>query len=178
VIFGDDFEWDALLDGLGRQWNVEQHGYNIKRYPAQIGMQWATEAVRLLREKNAVRPEEVEWLELEVASKRAAVSNPRPANGLAGKFSFEYCAAVALTQDHVGIDTFTDDRRFREDMTALLGKIELTRDPTRSRDTRNMRVEVTVTMRDGTTHKEVCARPPGSWGAPIDQDAHRAKVRS
>jgi hypothetical protein len=63
-------------------------------------------------------------------------------------------------------------------MVQLLDRIALTRDPTRSRDTRNMRVEVTVVVRDGTTLKEVCARPPGSWGTPIDGDSHRAKVRS
>ncbi len=103
---------------------------------------------------------------------------PKPRSGLEGKFSFQYTVAAALLDGRVGIDTFTDDRRFRADMTALLDKIELTRDPSRSRDTRNMRVEVTLTMRDGTTHKEVCARPPGSWGAPIDPESHRAKVRS
>jgi hypothetical protein len=33
-------------------------------------------------------------------------------------------------------------------------------------------------MRDGTTMLETCERPPGSWGAPIDRESHRAKVRS
>jgi aconitate decarboxylase len=63
-------------------------------------------------------------------------------------------------------------------MVELLDKIELTRDPSRSRDTRNMRVAVTATLRDGTTVTETCEHPPGSWGAPIDLDSHRAKVRS
>src|SRR4029453_19521176 len=63
VIFGDGFEWDALLNGLGRQWNIEQHGFNIKRYPAQIGMQGAIESVVLLREKHGIRAGGVEWLE-------------------------------------------------------------------------------------------------------------------
>ena len=52
----------------------------------------------------------------------------------------------------------------------------LTRDPSRSRDTRSMQVDVTVVMRDGTTHKEACTRPPGSWGAPIDPKQHRVKL--
>ena len=71
---------------------------------------------------------------------------------------------AALLDGRVGIETFTDDRRFRADMVALLDRIALTRDPSRSRDTRNMRVEVTVVLRDGTELKEMCARPPGSWG--------------
>ena len=129
TIFGDDFDWDALLGGLGEQWNVQRHGFNIKRYPAQIGMQWATECVALLREKNGIRADDVEWLELEVSAKRAADSNPAVATGLAGKFSFEYCAAVALTQDHVGIDSFTDAVRFSAPVEAALKKIRLKPNP-------------------------------------------------
>ncbi|HSQ04418.1 MAG TPA: MmgE/PrpD family protein, partial [Burkholderiales bacterium] len=85
TIFGGDFEWSALLDGLGEQWNVQQHGFNIKRYPAQIHMQWATECVVLLREKNGIRAEDVEWLDLEVSSRRPGLSRPAPATGLEGK---------------------------------------------------------------------------------------------
>src|SRR6185295_12366392 len=129
VIFGPGFDWDALLGGLGERWNLQEHGFNIKRYPAQIGMQWATEAVALLREKNGVRADDVEWLELEVPEQRAAVSNPLPATGLAGKFSIEYCAAIALTQDQVGIDSFTDAVRFSPAVETALEKIRLKPNP-------------------------------------------------
>lgn len=70
---------------------------------------------------------------------------------------------AGLLDGRVGIDIFTDYRRIRENVTVLLEKFELTRDPTRSRDTRNMRVEVSVTMRDGTTQKEVCATNSGGF---------------
>src|SRR5688572_1585535 len=130
TLFGDDFDWDALLAGLGEQWSVQRHGYNIKRYPAQIGMQWATECVSLLREKNGIRADDVEWLELEVPAKRAVDNSiPRVATGLAGKFSYEYCAAAALTQDRVGIDTFTDAVRFSVPMEDALNKIRLKPNP-------------------------------------------------
>ena len=39
-------------------------------------------------------------------------SGPAPRSGLDGKFSVEYCAAAALLDGWVGIDTFTDARRF------------------------------------------------------------------
>jgi 2-methylcitrate dehydratase PrpD len=62
-------------------------------------------------------------------------------------------------------------------MVALLEKILVVRDPSASRDTRNMRLAVEVVMQDGTTHRGVCTAPPGSWGKPIDDAQHRAKVR-
>src|SRR5688572_8981337 len=149
ILFGDDFEWDALVGGLGERWSLQQHGFNIKRYPAQIGMQWATESVVLLREKNGIRAEDVEWLELEVSSKRAAVSNPLPATGLAGKFSFEYCAAVALTQDHVGIDSFSDPVRFSAPVDAALKKIRLKPNPDISTATTDYWVQARAGLKDG-----------------------------
>ena len=177
TIFGEDFEWNALLDGLGERWNVQQHGFNIKRYPAQIGMQWATESVVLLREKNRIRAEDVEWLELEVSAKRAEVSNPLPATGLAGKFSFEYCAAVALTQDHVGIDSFSDAVRFSAPVEDALQKVRLKPNPDIPTTTTGMWVQARAGMKDGSVLAERCDAYRGSARNPIARDAHLVKVR-
>ncbi len=177
VIFGDAFEWNALLGGLGEQWNVERHGFNIKRYPAQIGMQWGTECVALLREKNGIRAEDVEWLELEVPSSRAAVSNPAPATGLAGKFSYEYCAAVALTQDQVGIDAFTDAVRFSAPVEAALKKIRLKPNPDIPTPTTTTWVQARAGLTDGRVLVERCDAFRGSVRNPITRDAHLVKVK-
>jgi 2-methylcitrate dehydratase PrpD len=177
ILFGDDFEWDALLEGLGEKWNLEQHGFNIKRYPAQIGMQWVTESVVLLREKNKVRADDVEWLELEVPAKRAQVSNPRVATGLAGKFSIEYCAAVALTQEEVGIDSFTDAVRFSAPVEAALNKIRLKPNPDIPTATLGTWVQARAGLKDGKVLTERCDAFRGSVRNPIQRDAHLVKVR-
>jgi 2-methylcitrate dehydratase PrpD len=176
TLFGNDFDWDALLGGLGVQWNL-QRGFNIKRYPAQIGMQWATESVVLLREKNGIHAEDVEWLELEVPSRRAAVSNAAPATGLAGKFSFEYCAAVALTQDLVGIDSFSDAVRFSAPVEAALKKIRLKPNPDIPTASTALWVQARAGLKDGRVLAERCDAYRGSARNPIARDAHLVKVR-
>ena len=177
TIFGAEFEWDALLAGLGEQWNLEQHGFNIKRYPAQIGMQWATEAVVLLKEKNEIRAEDVEWLELEVSSRRAGLSRPLPATGLDGKFSFEYCAALALTQDRVGIDCFSDATRFSAPVEAALKKIRLKPNPDIPTMTTETWVQARAGLRDGRVLVERCDAYRGSARNPIGRDAHLVKIK-
>ena len=177
TIFGADFEWDALLAGLGEQWNLQQHGFNIKRYPAQIGMQWATEAVVLLKEKNGIRADDVEWLELEVSSRRAGLSRPEPASGLDGKFSFQYCAALALTQDHVGIDCFTDAVRFSRPVEAALKKIRLKPNPDIPVMTTQTWVQARAGLKDGRVLVERCDAYRGAARNPIGRDAHLVKVR-
>src|SRR5690606_8742940 len=129
TLFGDAFVWEDLLGGLGSRWNLVEHGFNIKRYPAQINMQWATESVVVLREKHGISADDVDWLEIEASSRRPGLSRPAPATGLDGKFSYEYVAAVALTQDQVGIDSFTDEVRFSAPVEAALKKVRYKPNP-------------------------------------------------
>ena len=177
TLFGDAFDWDALLGGLGQQWNLQQHGFNIKRYPAQIAMQWATESVVLLREKNNLHADDVEWLELEVSSRRPGLSRPVPATGLDGKFSFEYVAAVALTQDQVGIDSFSDAVRFSAPVEAALKKIRLKPNADISTSTLETWVQARAGLKDGRVLVERCDAFRGSSRNPINREAHLVKVR-
>jgi 2-methylcitrate dehydratase PrpD len=177
TLFGEEFEWNALLDGLGEQWNLQQYGFNIKRYPAQIHMQWATESVVLLREKYGIRADDVEWLELEVSSRRPGLSRPAPATGLDGKFSFEYCAAVALTQDMVGIDSFSDPVRFSAPVEAALRKIRLKPNPDIPTASQEYWVQARAGLKDGRVLVERCDSYRGAARTPITRDAHLVKVR-
>jgi 2-methylcitrate dehydratase PrpD len=62
-------------------------------------------------------------------------------------------------------------------MVGLLERISLVRDPAASRDTRNMRVEIEATLDDGSKQRQVCSKPPGTWGETIDPEQHGAKLR-
>ena len=151
-------------------------GMAIKFYPSKYPTHFGIAAAIALRGRIG-DPGAIERVHIDIPD-IADADRPKPRSGLEGKFSCQYTVAAALLDGHVGIETFTDERRFRADMVRLLDRILLVRDPNRSRDTRDMRVAVSVVMRDGTTHEETCTRTPGSWGAPIDRGAHRAKLRS
>jgi 2-methylcitrate dehydratase PrpD len=175
TFFPKHFDYEALYQ-FGRPFRFVDPGMAIKFYPSKYPTHFGIAAASALRKRigdaAAIARVHIDIPEITDADR------PKPRSGLEGKFSFQYTVAAGLLDGRVGIETFTDERRFARDMVELLDKIELTRDPARSRDTRNMRVSVNVTMRDGTTLSETCERPPGSWGAPIDQESHRAKVTS
>lgn len=175
TFFSHHFDYEVVY-AFGQPFRFVEPGMAIKFYPSKYPTHFGIAAAMSVR-KRVPDPNEIMRVFIDIPE-IADADRPNPRSGLEGKFSFQYTVAAALLDGHVGIDTFTDERRFRADMVQLLAKTELKRDATRARDTRNMHVEVSVTLRDGTTHTQVCERPPGSWGEPIDSTMHAAKVRS
>src|SRR5439155_20361284 len=129
TLFDHAFDWDPVTRGLGQTFHLIEPGFNIKRYPAEIYLQWLIEAVADLKQKHDLRVDDAELLELETPPLRAHLSRPNPKSGLDGKVSFEYCASVALAEGQVGIDSFSDATRFSPAVEAALPKMRVTTNP-------------------------------------------------
>ena len=174
TFFDAGFDYAALL-AFGRPFRCVDPGIAIKFYPSKYPTHYAIGAALELRRAipdiSRVTALRIVTPEIDDADR------PQPRSGLEGKFSFQYTAAIALLDGAVGIASFTDERRFRADVTALLGKISLMRDATIPRDTRTMRVEIEADLSDGARERAVCTKPPGSWGAPVDPALHAQKMR-
>lgn len=175
TFFPDEFEPEKLL-AYGKPFRVVDPGLAIKLFPSQFGTHWAITAALELHPK-INDPRSIARVEIR-GPEMQYVDRPQPATGLDGKFSFQYTAAAALLDGRVGIDSFTDARRFRSDMVALLGKIELTQDPRIPGEWRGMEVAIEVEMRDGRRLAAVCRGPRGAWGQPeLKPEEHEAKLR-
>lgn len=170
ALFQGDVHWDVLTDDLGANFRLVDPGFHIKRFPAQIHMQNPTEAVMVLRDKHGVKPEDVQSLHLRTDSRGHSGSLPR--SGLDGKFSLEYCAAAALLDGDVNIETFTDKRRFKPDMEALLGNVEVEIDAQSADQT-----TATVRMKDGSSVSETVKAYAGAASRPMSRDIRMGKVR-
>jgi aconitate decarboxylase len=174
TFFPKHFDYDVLLQ-FGKPYRCVDPGMAIKfypsKYPTHFAIAAALEVRRAVRDPSRIREVRIVTPEIDDADR------PAPRSGLEGKFSFQYTAAAALLDGRVGMDTFSDARRFSADMEALLARIRLLRNPARSRDTRNMQVDLEVATDDGLVHRSACTAPPGTWGQPIDPVQHEAKVR-
>ena len=170
AIFGGEFNWDVATGGLGASWRLVDPGFDIKRFPAQVYMQNAIEAALNLREQNGVSPNDIE--RVAIRRRGRGHSGPAPRSGLDGKFSVEYCAAAALLDGHVGIDTFTDARRFSPDMEAMLGRISVEPEGPESGATL-----ATAVLKDGTAVSAECSAFTGSARNPMSREQLLAKAR-
>jgi aconitate decarboxylase len=165
----------AVLTAPMTDWHIGSPGPAFKLYPSQYGTHFviaaALEARRQWHDKGSFERVTI------TAPAMAYVDRPVPASGLAGKFSFQFTAAVALLDGDVTVASFTDERRYAQDMIALLPRIRVIPDASRKGRFDEMRVDVAVTLDDGQTFCGSCDGPPGIWGRPVSHERLEAKWR-
>ena len=174
TFYPDGFDAAKLL-AYGRPFRVVDPGLAIKLFPSQYGTHYAISAWLELHPRIG-EPSRIARVRI-LSPVMKYVDRPQPGDGLDGKFSLQYTAAAALLDGAVNIDTFVDERRFRADMVALLGKTTLVQDASIAGDFHHMRVEIEVELVDGRRFAAVCRGPQGSWGVPLVRGDHRAKLQ-
>lgn len=173
--FGDGFREELLVAPLKIPRALDP-GPAWKLFPTQYGTHYAITAG--LDCHAAIKPgAAIERVEATVPV-MPYVDRPSPKTGLDGKFSFQYGIAAALLDGRVNVATYTDKRRFAPDMEMLLPRIILTQDPSIPGSVDAMRVDLRVTLADGTVVAKSCDAPIGSWGRPVGRDRLDEKVRS
>lgn len=175
TIFKGDFHPEKVLDGLADARLLADPGFTIKRFPAEVYMQRILEACVSVKQKAHLSPDDVEHLEIELSHVRPDLSRPSPKSGLDGKFSYEYCAAVALAEDRVGIRSFTDDVRFSPAVEDMLGRVNAVGNEAIPRGLHETWVVVRAYLRDGSVAEEKCKEFKGSPTNPMSRDERLAK---
>lgn len=170
ALFHGHLDWDVLTRGLGESYRLVDPGFDIKRFPAQVYMQTPIEAVLHLRQRYNLKSDMVKQLTIHRQGRGHA--GPAPQSGLDGKFSVEYCAAIALLDGRVVIDSFTDQRRFAPDMEETLRKIRV--EPVEQEPGV---VTVTAQLQDGSMVSEQCHGFKGSAANPMTREERLDKVR-
>ena len=169
----------AALETLGGPWRILSTGIAVKPYPSCAMTHSAIDALLELRSRHGVRPEEVTAVEIGVAPVVPGILiHPKPQSGLEAKFSMEYCAAAALAEGRVGIDTFADDRVRDLGVRALMERVRTMVDPALSGHLdRHGWSRVTLRLADGRQLTWGPGGPQGHPDRPLSQEQLLAKFR-
>lgn len=173
AFYRDGFDEARLLE-YGKPWRVVDPGLAIKLFPSQFATHYAINA-GLDIHKLAIDPSRIKSARI-VAPVMKYVDRSQPLTGLAGKFSLQYAAAAAMLDGKVNIDTFTDERRFRPDMVAMLERITLNQDASIVGDFHHMHISIEAELTNGERVSAICRSPKGAWGAPMGPTDHRDKL--
>jgi len=174
----DPVRLQALLDNLGRVWELEQ--LTLKPYPCGSIAQPYMDCALRLREQHRIRAEEV----TAVRCRTAAGPVPRlweplaakhaPPNGYAAKFSLPYLVGVILVKGRAGLAEFTDEAARDPNVLEVARRVTYELDPAIDYP-RQFVGDLEITLADGRVVRERRDRPRGGPDDPLTRGEVEAK---
>ena len=162
---GSERTLDRAAEPLGQRWEILETGITVKLYPSCAATHPPLDALLDLRRRYGFRPEEVARVEVAVDEMTPTVLiYDRPTTGLEGKFSLQLCAAAAVVDGRVGIDTFEDAHLADPRIQEVRSRVTMRVDPTLGRDAPALtQAHVAVHLLDGRILEQ---RAEGARGYP------------
>jgi 2-methylcitrate dehydratase PrpD len=171
------FDGPALMDGLGTRFHGER--LSFKPWPCCRGTHAYIQAARELRERFALRWQDIEHVTLTVGSVQRMLCEPieqkrAPASAIDAKFSLPFSVASALLQPDVTLDSFTPNALIDQDTLILARRIRF---ETRADWGREHAASgaLAIGMRDGRVLTHSVEHAIGHPDAPLDDATVRAK---
>jgi aconitate decarboxylase len=176
-LYASTFEREHLLAPIGKG-RALSPGPAWKLFPSQFATHFAITAALAAREAMGGKTADaIKRVTLRTPA-MPYIDRPLPKSGLDGKFSWQYTAAIALIDGKVEPASFEDQRRFADDVVALLNRITLVNDATISGRFDRMHVDIAIELNDGTMVEQRCDAPLGSWSRPVPAARVTEKARS
>ena len=122
---------DRECSDLGSRWEIADTGITVKLYPSCAATHPTLDAILGLRAREGFAASDVDRIDVDVdAITPTVLIYDNPASGLEAKFSMPFCAAAAIVEGHVGVDTFETSRLRDPRITSLMSRVKMTVDPT------------------------------------------------
>ncbi|HEV3139862.1 MAG TPA: MmgE/PrpD family protein, partial [Vicinamibacterales bacterium] len=156
---------DAVIADLGTRWEILDTGITVKLYPSCAATHPMLDALIDLQSRERFTAADVNTIEVGVDPITPTVLiYDHPASGLEGKFSLPFCAAAAVVNGCVGIETF-DEAQLRDPRIASLqSRVTMRVDKTLDASAPPLtQARVTVRLRDG---RQLSAEANGARGYP------------
>ena len=167
---GEPPNWSALLDGLGKSWEVANN--SIKPYPAgfvihpllDLALEWRKQNPGAIVEKVMARgnPLLVQ-----------RTDRPEVATGRESQVSLQHAVAAALVLGKAGLEQFTDACVNDPKVSAMRKRISVAGDPNIS----TIAVEMEFTTADGKVRKMSTQAAKGSAANPLKDSEIERKLR-
>ncbi|MFC1869638.1 MmgE/PrpD family protein [Chloroflexota bacterium] len=133
---------------LGNPWELVTTGMILKPYPCCRETHREIDAILHLREEHNINAEDVAEVRcITNAITPQILRHHRPKTALEGKFSMEYCMAVALLDGKVGLAQFTDKRVSEPRAQELLTRVKYIHPPGEIGIEAELKSPITITVK-------------------------------
>ncbi|MDY6906642.1 MAG: MmgE/PrpD family protein [Chloroflexota bacterium] len=176
---GAEYDPARVTAGLGQPFDLVSPGVSMKPYPCCRLTHRCIDAMLHIIDEHHPRAEDVESVVcLTSEANPQVLIHSRPRAALEGKFSMQYCMAIALIDGMVGLQQFTDEKVLDPRAQGLLSRVSFAHPQGLSgAEILGTPERVTVRLRDGTelSHEVLVAKgdPPN----PMSDEEVAAKYR-
>jgi 2-methylcitrate dehydratase PrpD len=180
---GEGADLELLVRDFPETLYLEKEPISIKKYPCQFPTHRHIDAILSLYRERPWRPKDIDVIEIELtlapgnpAFNYHSVPNTKPADGMSGKFSVAYTAAVAAVDGSVGFGSFTDEKRFSPDVEDMLARVTVKTADERPATKKAMWSEARIRFKSGEQRSCRINLPRGfSGGDPLTREERVAK---
>jgi 2-methylcitrate dehydratase PrpD len=174
---GKGLELANVVRDLGDSWHTFSPGISIKPYPSCRAIHSSIDAILHLKKEHHIEANEVAEVTCNVSPMIPDIAiQHKPTNALEGKFSLEYCVAIALIDGEVTLKQFTDEKVLGTEAQNLLQKIRLAH-PENWPTGVNLTQEVIVRLKDGREYSHRVNIPKGDPKNPMTDEEILTKFK-
>lgn len=176
TVIADDFRPDLMVAELGTRWELARNYF--KRHACCRYNHATLDALRqvLDRHGGGLDPACIARVEVQTYSLAAQLSDPRPRNMLAAKFSVPFAVATFLVHRAASVEAFRDAARADAAVLDLAARVQVTEDPILTAMVPAYRpARVRVHLDDGTVEEAEARVNRGDTEDPYTADDRREK---
>jgi 2-methylcitrate dehydratase PrpD len=171
-IFTEGVQVERMIDGLGDVYSFIHPGLAMKIYPSCAATHSSLDGISYLIQKYDIKPENVESVECGIFylhPKFLLCSYPQ--TGLEGKFSLEFCVALALKEKNVSIGQFTDSKVKEPEIQHLMRRVtKFVTEELGVEETQFPGAIVKVNLKNGKSYSHKVEKRKGSPTNPLGVD--------
>jgi 2-methylcitrate dehydratase PrpD len=133
--------------------------------------------------KERIAPEDVEQVEVRIVPLHSTtLIHSNPQTGFEGKFSMQFCMAIAMLSQRAGMSEFTDERVLAPATRELMKKVKMIPDPEMDEIKKKIKaggspVRVSVTLKNGKQYTQQVNFAKGHPEVPLSRDEFLAKYK-
>jgi 2-methylcitrate dehydratase PrpD len=182
-LYGGDgaMGWDHIVPKLGDPLAIEEFGLAPKLYPCCGSTHRVLDAVLALQKAHDIAADDVQKVDTKVGfGNQRNLMYDDPQQEMEGRFSMNYCVAVALRYGRVSLSDFTPDAVHRPEVRELLPRVTMEAYPQDAEGpdpASRLPHDVAITLKDGRRLTDSVHWARGTIHNPFDQADQAAKFR-
>jgi 2-methylcitrate dehydratase PrpD len=170
---------EAMTKNLGAPFEIVSIPPIIKLYPSCRATAGCIDAILYLVSQHTINAEDVAKVECRTSSHTPQILiHSRPQTALEGKFSIQYCMAIAIVDKEVGLMQFTDQKVQSDEIQELIKNVRFAHPPEMGHamaDSLRGRVEVVVRLKNGNEFSRLVEVAKGDPENPLAQNEIESK---